>query len=210
MPGFLVDCLRIVIGLSGAGILIAAATTSISGIGRVVFSLGRHQMLPHAFGTFGRRSTLPPAAILGAAAVSCTLVILAASIGNEATFLGSLYSFGVLITFAIAQAAVVRLRYTEPDLERPFRVPVNVRISGRPVPIAALIGIPLTGRALGRLARHPQRGPIGGPAWLLLGAALYVGARTRRGAGLMESVEAAKPGPRPGRGRDVPRRSWCP
>src|SRR5581483_11432976 len=57
IPAFLVDCLRVLIGLTGAGILIAAATTSISGIGRVVFSLGRHQMLPHVFGTFGRRST---------------------------------------------------------------------------------------------------------------------------------------------------------
>src|SRR3954451_5616560 len=137
MPAFLVDALRVLIGLTGAMILLAAATTSISGIGRVVYSLGRHQMLPHAFGTFGRRSTLPPAAILGAAAASSTLVILAASVGNEARFLGSLYSFGVLITFTIAQAAVVRLRYTEPDLERPFRVPVNVPIRGRPVPVAA-------------------------------------------------------------------------
>jgi APA family basic amino acid/polyamine antiporter len=193
MPAFLVDCLRVVIGLTGAGILIAAATTSISGIGRVVYSLGRHQMLPHAFGTFGRRSTLPPAAILGAAAVSSTLVILAASVGNEVRFLGSLYSFGVLITFAIAQAAVVRLRFTEPDLERPFTVPFNVRVGGRRVPVAALIGIPVTiALWIASLATH-QAARIGGPAWLLLGAALYVGVRVRRGAGLMERVEAATP-----------------
>jgi APA family basic amino acid/polyamine antiporter len=193
MPGFLVDCLRVVVGLTGAGILIAAATTSISGIGRVVFSLGRHQMLPHAFGTFGRRSTLPPAAILGAAAVSSTLVILAASVGNEAKFLGSLYSFGVLITFTIAQAAVVRLRYTEPNLERPFRVPFNVGLGGSPVPVAALVGIPLTVALwVASLATH-EAARIGGPAWLLLGAALYVGARRSRGAGLFERVEPARP-----------------
>jgi basic amino acid/polyamine antiporter, APA family len=193
MAGFLVDCLRVVIGLTGAGILIAAATTSISGIGRVVYSLGRHQMLPHVFGTFGRRSTLPPAAILGAAVVSCGLAIAAAAVGNEAKFLGSLYSFGVLITFTIAQAAVVRLRYTEPDLERPFRVAVNVRIGGRPVPVAALVGIPLTFALwIVSFATH-DAARIGGPAWLALGAALYVFARVRRGAGLLESVEAAKP-----------------
>ena len=116
MPALLVDILRVMVGLTGAGVLLAAATTSISGVGRVVYSLGRHQMLPHTFGTFGRRSTLPPAAILGAAAVSITLVIVSASVGREARFLASLYSFGVLITFAIAQAAVVRLRFTEPDL----------------------------------------------------------------------------------------------
>jgi basic amino acid/polyamine antiporter, APA family len=193
MTGFLVDCLRVVIGLTGAGILIAAATTSISGIGRVVFSLGRHQMLPHVFGTFGRRSTLPPAAILGAAVVSCGLAIGAAAAGDEAKFLGSLYSFGVLITFTIAQAAVVRLRYTEPELERPFTAPGNVRIRGRPVPVAALVGIPLTFALWIVSFTTHDAARIGGPAWLALGAALYVFARVRRGAGLMESVEAAKP-----------------
>ena len=150
-------------------------------------------MLPHAFGTFGRRSTLPPAAILGAAAVSSTLVILAASVGNEVRFLASLYSFGVLITFAIAQAAVVRLRYTEPDLPRPFVVPFNVRIAGRPVPLAALMGIPLVaGLWVAAVATH-QAARIGGPVWLAIGAVLYVAARSRRGSGLFERVEAARP-----------------
>jgi basic amino acid/polyamine antiporter, APA family len=193
MPGFLVDVLRVTIGLSGAVVLLAAATTSISGVGRVVYSLGRHQMLPHVFGTFGRRSTLPPAAILGAAAVSCTLVVLAASIGNEVRFLASLYSFGVLITFAIAQAAVIRLRFTEPELERPFRAPVNIRVRGRPVPVAPLVGIPLVVALwVGSVATH-QAARIGGPAWLALGAVLYVSARVRRGSGLLERVEAAVP-----------------
>ena len=193
MPGFLVDCLRVLIGLTGAGILIAAATTSISGIGRVVYSLGRHQMLPHVFGTFGRRSTLPPAAILGAAAVSSTIAIVASAVGNEAKVLGSLYSFGVLITFTVAQAAVVRLRFTEPELERPYRVPGNIRIRGRDVPVAALVGIPLTlALWVVTFATH-DAARIGGPAWLALGAVLYVIARVRRGAGLTESIEAATP-----------------
>jgi basic amino acid/polyamine antiporter, APA family len=193
VPAFLVDVLRVLIGLSGAGILLAAATTSISGVGRVVYSLGRHQMLPHVFGTFGRRSTLPPAAILGAAALSSTLVVLAASIGNEVRFLTSLYSFGVLITFAIAQAAVVRLRFTDPELERPFMVPVNLRIRGRPVPVAALVGIPLVVALWVASVSTHQAARIGGPAWLALGAVLYVGARLRRGAGLLERVEAPVP-----------------
>jgi APA family basic amino acid/polyamine antiporter len=193
LPAALVDVLRVAVGLSGAGILVAAATTAISGIGRVVYTLGRHQMLPHMFGTFGRRSTLPPAAILGAALVSSTLVILAAAVGDEVRFLASLYSFGVLIAFAIAQAAVVRLRFTDPDLPRPFLVRGNVRIGGRLVPVAALVGIPATVAlwVIAMSSHHAAR--IGGPAWLLLGAVLYVVARVRRGAGLLERVEAPVP-----------------
>jgi nucleotide-binding universal stress UspA family protein len=85
------------------------------------------------------------------------------------------------------------LRFTAPDLDRPFTVPGNVRINGRPVPVAALVGIPLTAALWGVSLVTHEAARIGGPAWLLLGAALYVGARLRRGAGLMESVEAAKP-----------------
>jgi APA family basic amino acid/polyamine antiporter len=193
LPAMLVDILRVMVGLTGAGILLAAATTSISGVGRVVYSLGRYQMLPHAFGTFGRRSTLPPAAILGAAVVSITMVIVSASVGREARFLASLYSFGVLITFAIAQAAVVKLRFSEPDLPRPYVVPLNVRIRGRPVPVAALIGIPLV-IALWVLSLSTHTAArIGGPAWVLLGIALYAYARKRRGAGLLEHVDAPVP-----------------
>ena len=193
LPALLVDALRVMVGLTGAGILLAAATTSISGVGRVVYSLGRHQMLPHAFGTFARRSTLPPAAILGAAAVSITMVIVSAAVGRETRFLASLYSFGVLITFAIAQAAVVKLRFSEPDLPRPYVVPLNVRIRGRPVPVAALAGIPLVAALWGVSLSTHAAARIGGPAWLLLGAGLYVYARARRGAGLLEHVEAPVP-----------------
>ncbi len=193
MPATLVDVLRVLIGLTGAGILLAAATTSISGIGRVVYSMGRYQMLPHVFGTFSRRSTLPPAAILGAAAVSSTLVIVGAATGEEVRFLAGLYSFGVLITFAIAQAAVVRLRFTEPELDRPFVVPLNLRVRGRPVPVPALLGIPLVAALwVASLSTH-QAARIGGPAWLAVGAVLYVGARARRRAGLLDRVEAPVP-----------------
>ena len=54
-----------------------------------------------------------------------------------------------------AQLAVIRLRFTEPAFERPFRVPGNVRIRGVPVLLAALIGAPLTFVLwIGALATH--------------------------------------------------------
>jgi nucleotide-binding universal stress UspA family protein len=72
-------------------------------------------------------------------------------------------------------------------------VPFNVGLGGSPVPVAALVGIPLTVALwVASLATH-EAARIGGPAWLLLGAALYVGARRSRGAGLFERVEPARP-----------------
>ena len=125
-------------------ILVAVITTSFSGAGRLAYSLGRHDMLPRAFGRLNRRTLISPATIVSTAAISAGILLIAKAANDPVRFLASLYSFGVLIAFTAAQVAVVRLRFTEPDLERPYRAPGNVRIRGTEVPVAALIGAPLT------------------------------------------------------------------
>ena len=116
--------LRVYVGLTGALVLLAAATTSISGFTRLAHSLGGHGQLPHAFGRLNRRTLVSPHAILAAAAISIALVIGGAVADDDVVFLASLYSFGILLAFAAAQLAVVRLRVQEPDLPRPFRAPL--------------------------------------------------------------------------------------
>jgi APA family basic amino acid/polyamine antiporter len=115
LPLFLDDALRIFVGVSGALILLAAATTSVSGFGRLAYSLGEHGMLPRAFGRLGRRSLVAPVALFSAAAISIVLLVGVSIFSDEVTFLASLFSFGLLLAFAAAQLAVVALRFKEPD-----------------------------------------------------------------------------------------------
>src|SRR5439155_19167831 len=137
-----------------------------------------------------RRTLIPPVSILSAGAIAAGMLAIAAAVGKDVRFLGSLYSFGVLLTFTAAQLAVIRLRFREPDLPRPFRVPGNVSIRGRPVPIAALIGVPLTFAIwIASLSTH-QAARIGGPIWMAVGAVVFVSVRRARGEGLMEQVKA--------------------
>jgi basic amino acid/polyamine antiporter, APA family len=177
LPALLVDALRVFVGLTGVVILVVTITTSMSGAGRLAYSLGQRDMLPRAFAMLNRRTLIAPVSILSAAFISCSLLAIA-EIGSEPVeFLASLYSFGVLIAFTAAQLAVIRLRFTEPDLERPFRVPGNVRIRGVGVPIAALVGAPLTlAIFVAALATH-EAARIGGPIWLLIGGVVYVSSR---------------------------------
>ena len=49
LPGILVDALRMAVGISGALILLGAATTSVSGITRLTHSLAEHGSLPREF-----------------------------------------------------------------------------------------------------------------------------------------------------------------
>jgi len=144
LPAIVVDVLRVFVGVTGAAILVAVITTSFSGAGRLAYSLGRHDMLPRAFARLSRTTLVSPIAVLTTALTSAGVLLIAWAADDSVRFLASLYSFGVLIAFTAAQVAVVRLRFTEPELERPFRVPGNVRIRGADVPVAALVGAPLT------------------------------------------------------------------
>jgi APA family basic amino acid/polyamine antiporter len=177
LPEVFVAALRVFIGLTGVVILIAVVTTSFSGAGRLAYSLGRRDMLPRAVGRLSGRTLISPAAILSTAAISTGVLLIARAANDPIQFLASLYSFGVLIAFTAAQVAVIRLRFTEPDLERPYRVPGNVRIRGTEVPVAALVGAPLTFAIwIAALLTH-DAARVAGPIWLLIGAVLFVASR---------------------------------
>jgi len=177
LPSLFVDALRVFIGLTGAIILIAVVTTSFSGAGRLAYSFGKRDMLPRAFGRLSQRTLISPVAILSTAALSTAILLIARAANDPIQFLASLYSFGVLIAFTMAQIAVIRLRFTEPDLERPYRVPGNVRIRGTDVPIAALVGAPLTFAIwIAALLTH-DAARVAGPIWLLIGAVFFVASR---------------------------------
>ena len=189
LPGLLVDALEVAVGISGVLILVGAATTSFSGITRLTYSLAEHGSLPSEFARLERRSVVSSEAIAIAAALAIGLILLTElAAGGDPAFLASLYSFGVLIAFTAAQLAVVRLRMREPDLERPYRAWPNVSIRGHQVPVAALVGAPLTA-AIFVLAMITHPGArYAGPVWLLAGLAVFVAVRRTRRRGLFEQV----------------------
>jgi APA family basic amino acid/polyamine antiporter len=190
LPYPLGDIVRFYVGVTGALILLAAITTSVSGFSRLAFSLGEHGQLPRAFGRVSRRAHVSPYAIVSAAAISCAIVGLTQVYGHDVTFLASLFSFGVLLAFTAAQLAVIKLRYDEPDLPRPFRAPFSVKIGRADVPVPAIVGsIGTFAIWVMALATHPGA-RYAGPAWLAAGLVVYVAVRRSRGEGLMERVKA--------------------
>jgi amino acid transporter len=71
------------------------------------------------------------------------IVTILISRGNV-ILLGEAYAFGVVWSFAFNALAVLVLRYKRPDIERGWKVPLNVRIGGRELPIGVtLIAITL-------------------------------------------------------------------
>jgi APA family basic amino acid/polyamine antiporter len=189
LPEPVVDLLKAAVGISGALILVAAATTSLSGITRLTHSLAEHGQLPHVFARLERRALVSSEATLIAAALAISLIILTDVVGgDDLTFLAGIYSFGVLIAFTAAQLAVIRLRVSEPALERPFFARPNISIRGILVPIPALVGAPLTFAVwVLALATHPSA-RYGGSLWLLVGIVVFVAVRRSQRRGLLEHV----------------------
>jgi nucleotide-binding universal stress UspA family protein len=100
-------------------------------------------------------------------------------ISDDVAFLASLYSFGVLLAFAAAQLAVIRLRILEPDLPRPFRAPMFAPLLGAPIAIAIWIVAMVT---------HPAA-RFAGPVWLAAGLVVYLAVRRGAHRGLLEGVD---------------------
>jgi APA family basic amino acid/polyamine antiporter len=189
LPGWAVDALRVFLGLTGAVILVATVSTSLSGAGRLAYSMGKRAMLPRAFGRLNQRTLIAPVSIASGAAIAVGLLVIASFADREVRFLASLYSFGALIAFTAAQLAVIRLRFSEPDLPRPFTVRGNVTIRGVAVPVAALLGAPLTFALwIAALVTHDVA-RIAGPIWLAIGAVVFVMVRKGEHAQLLEQVE---------------------
>jgi basic amino acid/polyamine antiporter, APA family len=187
VPAYVGDPLQVFVGLSGALILLTAATTSISGFGRLAYSLGEHGQLPRKFGMLRPRTLVAPQSIVSAALISIALLVVTAPLPHPVLFLASLFSFGVLLAFTAAQLAVIKLRFSEPSRRRPYRVPFTVR--GVPVPSA--VGAVLTFAVwIIAIATH-QGARYAGPVWLALGLIVYVVVRKSRGEGLLERVVSA-------------------
>jgi APA family basic amino acid/polyamine antiporter len=146
-------------------------------------------MLPRTFGRLGRRTLISPTALVSVVALAAGgLVAVTAAVEDEVAFLAALFSFGVLLAFAAAQLAVIRLRFTAPQLERPYRVPGNVRFRGAEVPVPAVVGLVLTLAVwVAAMITHPGA-RYAGPIWLAAGVLVYALVRRHRGEGLLERV----------------------
>ena len=187
LPDVIGAPLQVFVGLSGALILLTAATTSISGFGRLAYSLGEHGQLPRKFGWLSARTLVSPQSIVAATVIAIVLLGGTAPLPHPVFFLASLFSFGVLLAFTATQLAVIKLRFTEPERRRPYRVPFAV---GR-LPLPSLIGAVITFAIwIDAMATH-KGARYGGPVWLAIGLVLYVVVRKTRGEGLLERVQSA-------------------
>lgn len=175
--------LEAIVAVTAVTALVAATNGAMLGTSRLAYALATNRQIPSALGRLHPGRGTPYVLIAIAAAFAAALVIPA-----DLDFLVGIYAFGALLAFTIAHLAVVALRFRQPDRPRPYRVPGNVRVRGRDVPLPAVAGALLGAAAFVSVVALHAGARWVGLAWLAGGIALYVTWRRIDGNPLLRRV----------------------
>jgi APA family basic amino acid/polyamine antiporter len=99
---------------------------------RMLYGMSRDKTLPIILGKIHFKTKTPWIAIIGIMITSMAFAFV-----GDIVIVANITVFAIVITFAMVNLSVIVLRYTEPTIERPFRVPINI---GK-FPILPLFGL---------------------------------------------------------------------
>jgi APA family basic amino acid/polyamine antiporter len=159
------------LGLLAACLLFVAANAGLIGASRLSFNLGEYYQLPRFFYKLNNRFKTPQNALLIFALLSCIIVV--ASRG-ELSFLADLYNFGAMLAFTSAHFSLIALRIKYPNMARPYRLPFNIKIKNRHIPISAVVGGLSTLSVWVLVIVTKPQGRYLGIAWMLFGLGMYL------------------------------------
>src|SRR4051794_19408007 len=186
--GALLSGVRAYVGILAATILLIATNAGLIGISRLSWSLAEHRQLPAIFARLHPRFRTPWFTIAFFSFLAALLLL-----PGQTTLLGNLYSFGAMLSFTTAHVAIVGLRIKEPDRERPYRMPGNVRVRGYDIPLTAVVGGLGTFAAwLSVIALHTEARTVGIP-WMVLGLGGYLWYRRHLGLDPREPARIGRP-----------------
>src|SRR4051794_29338451 len=181
---------EVYVGILAATILIIATNAGIIGVSRLVYSMGLHRQMPDRLRQLHPKFGTPWIGIIVFGAIACLTLI-----PGKAEFLGNIYAFGAMLSFTIAHLAVIRLRRTDPDRERPYTGPWNVNVGGRSLPVFAVLGALGTGMAFVVVTLLHVAVAAAGVGWLVLGMVIFIVFRRRQGLDLVTTTKVAVPKP---------------
>jgi APA family basic amino acid/polyamine antiporter len=163
------DAAKIYVGILAATILFIATNAGVIGASRITYAMASHRQLPEIFRRLHPRFKTPWLSLV----VFAGIIAIAVLLPGETNFLGDMYAFGAMLSFTIAHAAVVALRYTRREREMRFRARPNLTIGGVSWPLFAIFGGLGTAAAWIVVVVQKPGARWVGLAWLVLGFVAY-------------------------------------
>src|SRR5215472_14702051 len=151
-------------------ILVIATNAGLIGISRLSYSLACNDLFPGVFSRLHPRYRTPFVSIVVFGLVAALLIVPA-----QIDLMASVYSLAATFAFATAHLAVMRLRFVEPHLRRPFQMPFNVPFGHSSIPLLSVIGALAIGAVFTQLFfQNIQGSTVIYAGWLSVGVVTFV------------------------------------
>jgi basic amino acid/polyamine antiporter, APA family len=182
-PHWLGQGLMYLVGALATVTLLAAANSAMLGLSRLAYSLSTNRQIPSGLGRLHPLRSTPYVLIILAGLIAAGLVAT-----ENLDFLVGIYAFGAMLAFTIAHLSICRLRYTEAERDRPYRVPLSIRVRGGDLPLPAAFGalVSAAGWVAVMVVHEPAR--YVGLGWMGVGLVMYVGYRRADETSLLRRV----------------------
>src|SRR3984893_2809838 len=183
------------VGILAFTILVIATNAGLIGISRLSYSLAGADLLPRQFATLHPRFKTPYVSIVIFGLAAALLVMPGILVGSsEIDLMSAVYSLAATFAFCSAHLSVMRLRFVEPNLYRPYRMPGNIKFGRDSIPILSLVGAVAIGTVFTQLVfQNISNSTFIYVGWLALGVVSYVLYRKHRDRPLWEPLESPPP-----------------
>jgi APA family basic amino acid/polyamine antiporter len=168
-PNWVAESMRWLVAAVATPVLIWAASISMLGVSRHIYTLAINRQIPSWLGKLDRRTTTPYVAIVISGLIAIGLVV-----PTDVKLLAGIYAFGATLAITIAHLSIIRLRITQPEKRRPFRIPLGIPWGHAELPLPSILAALLSGLAfLSVLAYHSTARWVG-LGWMAFGLTFYV------------------------------------
>ncbi len=168
-PHWLEQTLRYLVAALATVTLLAASNSAMLGLSRLAYSLSTNRQIPSGLGRLHPERSTPYVLIIIAGLIAAGLVAT-----EDLSFLIGIYAFGATLAFTIAHLSVIKLRYTEPERDRPYRIPLSVRVRGASLPLPSVFGAVASAAGWVAVMVVHQPARYVGLGWMAFGLAMYV------------------------------------
>src|ERR671931_168557 len=189
VSGALLSILKVYVGILAATILFIATNAGVIGASRITYAMSSYRQLPEVFRRLHPKFKTPYVSLLFFAGLIPVIVLLP----GKTNFLGTMYSFGAMLSFTVAHAAVIALRHRKRDAELVFRARPNLRWRDVDWPLFAVFGGLGTGLSWLVIVVQSSLTRWAGLGWLIAGFVTYAVYRGGLGEPLTETIRAPIP-----------------
>ena len=183
------------VGFLAFTILVIATNAGLIGISRLSYSLAGAEMLPQRFAALHPKFKTPYISIIVFGLRAALLVLPGVLVGSkEIDLMSAVYSLAATFAFCSAHLSVMRLRFIEPELYRPYRMPFNIKFGRDSIPILSLVGALAIGTVFTQLMfQNISNSTWIYVGWLALGVVSWIAYRKYRREPLWEPLEVPPP-----------------